>query len=321
MNNFARRLEFQVLAAILFFAAAAVVMHAQSAATTTLVKSRVQVIDSFDGASLYSDNGKQIQWKARGSRLKTATFPRLTYVPGWPQRLFGVNPPNKASLQTLALWGKFTDKGYNTMEAVPGYVDQNGKWTAHALPLTGNPVRVVLWVWGIGDNGAKLRAVFTDATGMIQTVYAVQTPTKDDPAPDLGDISYTGWRQVSFMIPKNFKRPTDASPYTPRVRLAKLVVETIPTTDPRNLRYFFDQMTSYYIPVVSNFDGSDLSQNSAKVKQAWADANGSAPTATDAQAQPAGANGAAANADAPAVAPAAAPGNGANVAPAAANQG
>ena len=110
-RGFGTSICYIVIVFLLFFSSLAVADEL----TTRLVSSVVESFDPGDSSGLtWEIFPSKFGYDPQGNSMW-----ELRYVKSWPEALFGKNKEAE-DLQVLGLHGKFSRKGYNYVEIVPG---------------------------------------------------------------------------------------------------------------------------------------------------------------------------------------------------------
>ena len=212
---------------------------------TTLTYATV-VIESFD------DPTDQI-WIARGSKFNTDGYPKVTYVPTWPQALFGRNWENK-DLRCMGVEGKFNRKGFNYIELIPVSQDNEGNMVSDPIKIPGRAQYLDIWVWG-SNYDYYLEAHIIDYLGIDHVL-------------PLGSLQYDGWRNLSVTIPTAIPQKDIHLPKYKNIELTKLVLWTQPVEDVNGFYVYFDHIKVLTDLYQERFDGDELIDREM-VEQIW----------------------------------------------------
>jgi len=108
---------------------------------------RTEVIESFDApGDITFEDGTPVVWQVRGSKFSMEGYPKKVYAAKtWPIDLFGKDPENGDSLQTLGINAKFNRQGYNSIEIIPGE-GEGDDWSDRGIALPG---RVKIFGFGV----------------------------------------------------------------------------------------------------------------------------------------------------------------------------
>ena len=176
-------------------------------------------------------------------------FPKLTYVPSWPQAIFGVNRAGR-ELNSLGIWGKFDRRGYNWMDLYP--VDPDGN--PFEIPIPGRVSAIDLWVWGSNLN-FYMEAYVRDYNGIV---YAL----------DMGNLTFAGWRNLVARIPNHIPQEKRILPRYGGLTFVKFRVWTTPMERVDNFYVYFKQLKVLTDIFETFFDGDELA-NPDRIQEFW----------------------------------------------------
>lgn len=228
-----------------------------------------RVIESFDNP----ENPEEAEWPSHrwvviGNKFATKeydengnvtkTYPETTYVETWPEALFGANKAGR-NLKVLGIHGKFDRKGYNVMEVIPveDEDDEEGNPVFKPIKLPGKTKIIDLWVWGANYN-YYIEVHIRDYKGIVHVL-------------NLGDLDYTGWRNLSVRIPPTIPQEggyVTSGGYRKELELVKLVIWTRPQERVDDFYIYLDQIKTLTNTFVSRFDGDDLADKD-KIESVW----------------------------------------------------
>ncbi|MGL1894101.1 MAG: flagellar filament outer layer protein FlaA [Spirochaetaceae bacterium] len=221
----------------------------------SLITKEAIVVETFDGEGLTNNQGtgNPVIWKVRGSKFSTEGYPKKAFANAFPEDLFGKNPENAADLNSLAVLGSFTRKGFNYLEMVPGE-GEGEEWNAEPLVLPGKIEYFDLWLWGSNyDYSLELHIV--DFQGIVHVI-------------EMGSIKHIGWKHMYVKIPAHIKQTKQYLPFFEGLKLTKLVVRTDPKERVDLFYLYIDQLKVLTDTHIFNFDGEDLT-NKAKIDEIW----------------------------------------------------
>jgi len=112
-----------------------------------------------------------------------------------------------------------------------------------------------MWVWGSNLN-YYIEAYFRDYEGVVHTLY-------------MGDIAYTGWRNLRVRIPPNIRQSRRILPRFAGLSFVKFRIWTGPMERVDNFYVYFNQFKILTDTFETYFDGDDLADPS-KVQEFWA---------------------------------------------------
>jgi len=214
----------------------------------------------YSGSAEHEMGNDHFQWDVRASRFTTQyadnIFPDMAYVPSWPIALHGIRR-NQDAVLSLGVRGAFDRRGHNWVDIFP---TQDAE--PFEIPLPGRVAEIDMWVWGSNLN-YELEAVFRDHQGMIHTV-------------PMGNLAYTGWRNLSVKIPSNIPQGRRIQPTMAPLRFVKFRVWTAPLERVDDFYIYFNNFKVLTDNFVNFFDGDDLA-NPDWVRSIWNNTNGEAP--------------------------------------------
>jgi len=226
------------------------------------------IMESFHGESTtrsWTIAGRnhtyEFEWAVDASRFATRIgedqFPKLSYVPAWPQQLFGTNRSNQP-LQSLGIWGKFDRRGFNWIDiypVIPGTATNGDGPEPFEIPMPGRVSTLDMWVWGSNLN-FYLEAYVRDYQGVVHTLY-------------MGDLAYQGWRNLRVRIPNNIRQSRRILPRYAGLHFVKFRIWTTPAERVDNFYVYFNQMKVLTDIFESLFDGNELADPD-RVQEIWA---------------------------------------------------
>jgi hypothetical protein len=214
------------------------------------------VLESFNG-----DSG--VEWKLDASKFTTKTddenYPQMTYVGAWPVALFGYNRDGTKDIKSLGIHGRFDRRGYNWIDIYPSKGgDGDDKNDPIELPVSGRIRYIDMWVWGSNLN-YYIETYFRDYNGVTHCIK-------------LGNIDYTGWRNLRVNVPTNIAQQKRVLPRYAGLKFIKFRLWTQPTERVGDFYVYFKQFKLLTDTFESLFDGNDLA-DPEYVQELWA--NGS----------------------------------------------
>jgi len=221
----------------------------------SLITKEAIVVESFDGEGLTNNGatGNPVIWKANGSKFSTEGYPKAAYANAFPEDLFGKYPENAADLNSFAVLGSFTRKGYNYIEIIPGE-GSGDEWRAEPLMLPGKVEYFDLWFWGSNfDYTLEMHVV--DFQGIIHVI-------------EMGSVKHIGWKHLYVKIPTSIKQTKQYLPFFEGLKLTKLVVRTDPDEKVDLFYMYIDQLKVLTDTHVNSFDGEDLTSKD-KIEEIW----------------------------------------------------
>ncbi|NNM54791.1 MAG: flagellar filament protein FlaA [Spirochaetales bacterium] len=221
-------------------------------------------IDTFNDPNqrVWNIDGKEYKenriWVARGSKFASKIgdiqYPRLTYVPAWPQALF-YNNPDHLNIQSLGINGRFDREGYNFIElypANPNKKDSYGNPVPAPIQLPGIVKRIDLWVWG-SNYRYTLEIHLRDADGIPYVL-------------NVGSLDFAGWKNLQVNVPSYIPQVQRYLPEYKGLTLTDMVVRTDPTERVSNFYVYFKELNILTDMQQTPFDGRDLAQPSVVAK-------------------------------------------------------
>ncbi len=242
----------------LFIMALFIIMPIAIFADSLITKEAI-VVETFDGEGLTNNRstGNPVIWKAVGSKFSTEGYPKTAFANAFPEDLFGKDPENQADLNSFAILGSFTRKGYNYLEIIPGEGDGDS-WKAEPLMLPGQVEFFDLWVWGSNfDYTLEMHVV--DFQGIVHVI-------------EIGSIKHIGWKHLFVKIPSSIKQTKQYLPFFEGIKLTKLVVRTDPEERVDLFYLYIDQLKVLTDTHINNFDGQNLT-NKKKIEEIWGGSN------------------------------------------------
>ena len=192
-------------------------------------------------------------WQIDASRFATSTdydqFPKMVYVPSWPQALFGFNRSGK-ELNSLGIQAKFDRRGYNWIDVFP--VDGNDD--PFEIPLPGRVSSMDIWVWGSNMN-LYMEAYVRDLNGVVHCI-------------NMGNLHFAGWRNVQVRIPSNIIQSKRILPRLAGLNFVKFRIWTTPNERVDNFFVYLNQFKIMTDVFESLFDGSELADPDV-IQEIW----------------------------------------------------
>ncbi len=221
----------------------------------SLITKEAIVVETFDGEGVTNNDatGNPVIWKAKGSKFTASDYPKAAFANAFPEDLFGKNPENAADLNSFAVMGSFTRKGFNFLEIVPGEGDGD-QWRATPLELPGKVEYFDLWIWGSNFN-YSLEVHVVDYQGIVHVI-------------DMGSIRHIGWKHMYVKIPGHIKQSGPYLPFFKGLSLTKLVIRTDPEEVVNKFYVYIDQLKVLTDTHIFNFDGENLT-NPNKIEEIW----------------------------------------------------
>jgi len=213
-----------------------------------------RVLQSFDpGEAGHVDARNWVLLPSKfGYDSKGNSFWRTRKVDAWPESLYGKNK-DKEQLQVLGITGKFSRKGYNYVEIVPG-TGEGPSFKSKPIPVPGRVESFDLWVWG-ANYAYYLEAHVRDFQGIDHVL-------------PFGLLQFSGWKNLRCKVPGNIPQ---AWKYLPRLRnleLTKLVLWTQPNEKVDEFYMYLDQLKVTTDLFETTFDGDELADADV-LQQVW----------------------------------------------------
>lgn len=216
----------------------------------TAVALESHILEPFDGTSEYV-------WKQTASKFATKltdaetgevteVFPKVETVAAWPSALYRNKEEEHPS---LGIWGKFNRQGYNWIDIYPTKDDE-----AFEIPIPGRVRYLDLWVWG-SNLDFYIEAYIRDLNGGVHVI-------------NLGDISYTGWKNLRASVPSYIPQSKKILPRLAPVNFIKFRIWTKPTERVDNFYIYFNQFKVLTDMFEVIYDGDELA-DPAKVQEFW----------------------------------------------------
>ncbi|MCL2608361.1 MAG: flagellar filament outer layer protein FlaA [Treponema sp.] len=210
------------------------------------------VLDSFNGdAAKEWHDGRQVRsynftWGLQASPLASKStengtetaFPRSTYVDAWPRALFGDNR-NGDQLRSFGVNGRFDRQGHNWVDIYPV---SDGK--PFEIPMPGRVRNIDLWVWG-SNLKYDLELYVRDSGGIVHRIR-------------LGNINYSGWRNLTANIPNTIRQDNRVLPAHAQLHFVKFRLWTQPNERVDNFFVYFNRLQILTDVFEDFFDGDEL---------------------------------------------------------------
>jgi hypothetical protein len=224
-------------------------------------------METFDGNTNHEwvVEGKNytfdFEWRVDASKFATksdeASYPRSTYVPAWPQALFGMNRDGK-ELKSLGVWGRFDRKGYNWIDVYPVQAGAGDDAEPFEFPFPGRVSYLDMWVWG-SNLDFYIEAYVRDFQGVVHSIY-------------MGNIGYSGWKNLRARIPNNILQSKRVLPRRAGLTFVKFRIWTQPTEPVHDFYIYFDQFKILTDMFETLYDGDELA-DPERVQELWAGNN------------------------------------------------
>ena len=194
-------------------------------------------------------------WKLEASKFATNTgedsFPKLTYVPSWPMALYGSNRDGR-DIKSLGIWGRFDRRGYNWIDLYPVSGENDDPFE---IPIPGRVSYFDAWIWGSNLN-FYVEIYLRDYQGRVHTI-------------NLGNIAYTGWKNLRVSIPNNIPQSKRVLPHLAGLSFVKFRIWTTPLERVDNFYIYFDHFKVLTDTFESLYDGDELADPD-NVQGLWA---------------------------------------------------
>jgi hypothetical protein len=208
-----------------------------------------RILESFD------PDTRATEWVVRGSKFVTEGYPRQTYASAWPSALHGINREGK-DYQVLGVNAQFDRQGYNYLEFIPVKEGDDGELVHNPLEIPGRVKSLDFWVWG-SQYDYYFEVDIQDFSGVVWTL-------------NLGNINFTGWRNLRVEIPNYIPQSAIYIPYLKSLKFVKLKMWTRPSERVNNFFIYIDQIKVLSDLFESGFDGDDLTWPE-KTETIWSD--------------------------------------------------
>jgi hypothetical protein len=207
-----------------------------SVAGDELTQSLVTYVAEAFGSPVDSDDYRH-QWNVVGSHFKTEGFPQfLSEVPVFPAALRDA----EGTRTSFGIRGRFNRQGYNWIDIYP--VDEEGN--PAEFTLEGRVRTIDLWVWGSNLN-YYLEAYVRDYQGRI---YPIK----------LGDLNYTGWKNLTAAIPTYIPQNQKVLPRLQNLSFVKFRVWTKPNERVDDFYIYFHQFKVLKDEFEARYDGDEV---------------------------------------------------------------
>jgi hypothetical protein len=215
-----------------------------------------KVLESFNGDSDYV-------WKLDASKFATksddVSFPQMTYVDAWPIAVFGYNRSGDQTIKSLGIHGRFDRRGYNWIDIYPVKKDDDSdNPEAIEIPIPGRIRNMDMWVWG-SNLDFYIEVYVRDYQGVVHNLR-------------MGNIGYTGWRNLRVTIPNNIPQSKRILPKLAGLTFVKFRLWTQPTEKVGDFYVYFKQFKALTDTFESLYDGDELA-DPEHVQELWASGN------------------------------------------------
>ncbi|MCL2128143.1 MAG: flagellar filament outer layer protein FlaA [Treponema sp.] len=230
------------------------------------------VLESFNGETSHEWNdGKHprsydFSWALDASKFASKTtdadgneesFPKFAYVDAWPVALFGYNREGN-TIKSFGINGRFDRRGYNWIDLYPSQGEGDDA-KAFEIPMPGRVRYLDLWVWG-SNLEYYIEAYLRDFQGVVHIIR-------------LGDIAYTGWKNLRANIPNSIPQSKRVLPSLAQMSFIKFRIWTQPVERVDNFYIYFKQLKILTDTFESLFDGDELADPD-RIPEFWAGGDG-----------------------------------------------
>jgi hypothetical protein len=245
-----KQTSFKIICLIVWACITVFSSHAEQA--TMALETRILETFNGDGESPYV-------WRTQASRfisnVDDVQYPLLTYVDAWPIAAFGYNrSADSPPIRSLGIHGKFDRQGYNWIDLYPVLADDPDE-RPYEISVPGKIQNMDVWVWG-SNLRFYIEVYFRDYMGVVHALK-------------LGDISYTGWRNLRVNIPTNIRQSRRVLPAHTGLSFVKFRIWTQPVERVDNFYIYFKQLKILTDVFDALFDGNDLA-DPQNVERLWA---------------------------------------------------
>lgn len=206
-----------------------------------------QVLESFDPET------RTTEWMVTGSKFAREGYPKQAYAKAWPEALFGYNREEK-DYQVLGVNGQFNRQGYNYIEIIPVKEDGEGGMVHNPIPIPGRVKQLDAWIWG-SEYDFYVEVHLRDYSGINWVL-------------ELGNLSYTGWKNLRIDIPSYIPQAARHIPYYKQMTFEKFVIWTRPNEKVDDFFVYVDQLKVLTDKFESRFDGDTLTWPE-KISETW----------------------------------------------------
>jgi hypothetical protein len=188
--------------------------------------------------------------KSKDENGNEVSYPIMAYVETWPIALFGYNREGK-EIKSLGIHGRFDRRGFNWIDLYPVGADN----TPFEIPMPGRVRYIDMWVWG-ANLDYLIEAYVRDYQGVVHIIR-------------LGNISYTGWKNLRANIPHHISQSKRVQPNLAQLRFIKFRIWTQPSEQVNNFYIYFKHFKVLTDIFESPFDGDELADPDLLL-QLWA---------------------------------------------------
>jgi hypothetical protein len=213
-----------------------------------------KVLQSFDPDEKGKADARQ--WAVIPSKFGFDTTGKSYWqsrlVDAWPVALYGKNK-DKVPLQVLGITGKFSRKGYNYVEIIPG-TGEGANFKQVPIDIPGRVEALDLWVWG-ANYAYYLEAHVRDFQGIDHVL-------------PFGQLQYAGWKNLRSKVPGSIPQSWRYLPRLKNLELTKLVLWTQPNEKVDEFYIYLDQLKVTTDLFETSFDGDELA-DADTLRQIW----------------------------------------------------
>ncbi|MDR2718443.1 MAG: flagellar filament outer layer protein FlaA [Treponema sp.] len=191
--------------------------------------------------------------KSKDGNGNEVNYPIMAYVETWPISLFGYNREGK-TIKSLGIHGRFDRRGFNWIDLYP--VGSDG--SAYEIPMPGRVRYIDMWAWG-ANLDYLVEAYVRDYQGVVHIIK-------------LGNLAYTGWKNLRANIPNNISQSKRVLPNLAQLRFIKFRIWTQPGEQVSDFYIYFKQFKVLTDVFESAFDGDELADPDL-LPQLWASGN------------------------------------------------
>ena len=203
-----------------------------------------KVLQSFDpGEAGHEDAREWVLIPSKfGYDANGKSYWQKRKLDAWPEALYGKNRDNE-KLQVLGITGKFSRKGYNYVEIVPG-TGEGQNFKPKPISIPGRVESVDLWIWG-ANYAYYLEVHLRDFEGIDHVL-------------SFGLLQFAGWKNLRAKIPGSIPQSWRYLPRLRNLELTKLVLWTQPNEKVDEFFMYLDQLKITTDLFETSFDGDEL---------------------------------------------------------------
>jgi hypothetical protein len=221
----------------------------------TAINYETFILEPFNGDSEYTWQLEGSRFTAKANERNTVDYPISQYVSAYPMAAFGTKKEDTENLKSFGINGRFNRQGYNWIDIYPTKEAQEGDGAApFEIPIPGRLRSIDMWVWG-SNLKFYIDVYLRDYQGVVHSLK-------------LGDISYTGWKNLRVNIPGNIMQSKRILPAYAGLKFVKFRIWTTPSESVGNFYVYFKQFKVLTDKFESLFDGNDLA-DPEYIEQIW----------------------------------------------------